>query len=428
MKRTTIKHKNTQCGRVTNYFYKPLSLSLALLILSACTTYEYHETKNVPVNRVYESQEAQINEDTLLDVGIVLFDAGVDILDEESAAYSNLRESEAVWFSSQLKKSLEKSNAWGIVRTVPNADAIMDLMVRGKIIDSNGEILSLQIEAADASGRSWLSKEYFQRASAYAYNPEIDIKGDPFKSLFNEIANDLFDIRSGLSSDQLIMVRNIAKVRFAQSFAPASFEDFIVQDDNGSYQLQRVPAENDPMIQRIERIGSRNDLFLDVVQDYYRAFNKNMSAPYTEWRRLSYKDVIYERQLRKQARQEKIAGVAIMAGGLLATGSNSRSTRIGGTVGLISGAGLFRKGFGTQTEASLHAESLREMGESLELELEPSVIDLQVPLTISSKSGAEYCNKFLTPNKALCPLNSHSIRYNPPLTTLHPPVNCKTNE
>ena len=39
-----------------------------------------------------------------------------------------------------------------------------------------------------------------------------------------------------------------------------------------------MPAENDPMILRIDRIKSRNDLFLDVIEDYYRSFNKKHVA------------------------------------------------------------------------------------------------------------------------------------------------------
>lgn len=360
-----------------NRFIDLLTVLLMLSLLHGCTTFEYHETKQAKANRVSAEQEQSISEESLLDVGVVLFDAGVDILDDESAAYANLRESEAVWFSSQLRQSLNYSNAWGIVRAVPSDTAIMDLTVRGKIIDSNGEIIALQIDVADASGRQWLSKEYMQRASAYAYHPEIKLEGDPFKNLFVEIANDLFDFRASLTPEQLVEIRNIAKVRFAQMFSPTAFDGYVVENEEGLYQLQRVPADNDPMLERIDRIAARNDLFLDVIQDYYRVFNNNMSAPYDEWRKLSYKEVIYERQLRKQARQEKIAGVAIMATGLLATGSSSRTTRVGGSVGLISGAGLFRKSYQTQTEASFHAESLRELGESLELELEPSVVDLQ---------------------------------------------------
>lgn len=361
-------------------------ITLILAVLNtACSTYEYHETRANQLDQVVNQTNSQTDtqamanyEDVLLDVGVVLLEAGVDELDEASVAYANVRRSEAVWFSEQLKNSLEKSNAWGIVRTLPNANTIFDLTVNGQIIESNGEDLRLLIQAYDATGRQWLSKEYFERVSRYVYHPEIDLDRDPFQNLFNEVANDLFALRTQLTDEQLGMIREVARIRFAEEFAPDAFSGYLEYDEGGGYQLSRLPAESDPALQRIERIRARNDLFLDVLQDYYRIFNNNMTAPYDEWRNLSYKEVIYQRQLTKQAKQERVAGVAIILSGVLAaTGNNSSYTNAAGHIGIIAGADVFLKSYQTQNAASFHAEALREFGESLEVELEPSVIDLQ---------------------------------------------------
>lgn len=370
-------NKPTFFARLARLAKAMMSAAFMLLILSACTSFEYHETKVVDIEKIDEAAEALINEDELLDVGIVLIDPGVDVLDDESAAYSNVRQSESVWYTSQLKDTLEQSNAWGIVRAVPSGDPIMDVVVNGKLLESNGEVVSLQVTVRDSSGLEWFSKEYFQRASAYAYHPEVKVEQDPFQAMFNEVANDLFDYQAALTSEQRLNVRAITKVRFARDFVPEAFTDFVVENNSGILELQRIPASNDPMIQRIDAIQARNDLFLDVVQNYYRGFNKSMSVPYQEWRRLSYKEVVYERQLREQARNERLAGIAVIAGGLLAAGSNSRTTRTAGQVGIFGGAALFRRGFLKTDEALLHSETLRELGSSLEAELEPSVVDLQ---------------------------------------------------
>ena len=355
-----------------------LNVVVMALVLSACTKFEYHETRVVDIEKIDQAQEALISEDELLDVAIVLLDPGVDVLDDVSAAYANVRQSEAVWFAGQLKDTLESSNAWGIVRTVPLGDPITDIVVSGKLLESNGEVVSLQATVRDSSGQEWFTKEYFQRASAYAYNPEVDLQQDPFQAMFNELANDMFDYQAGLSSAQRVNLRAISKVRFARDFVPQAFDGFLTENKQGILELQRIPASNDPMIQRIDAIQARNDLFLDVVQSYYRGFNRNMAEPYKEWRRLSYKEVVYERQLREQARNERIAGLAVIAGGLLAsTTGNSGTTRAAGQVGIFGGAALFRKGFLKTDEANTHSQTLRELGASLEAELEPSVVDLQ---------------------------------------------------
>ena len=179
----------------------PLSLliivrwSFAIVIattLSACATYEYHETRANQLTLADAQVQPVASDKALLDVGVVLLDDGVELLDEDSVAYSNVRRSEAVWFSEQLKATLEKSNAWGLVRTLPNSNVVFDLTIEGQILESNGEDLNLLVNVYDASGQAWLSKEYFQRASQYAYNDEVTLDTDPFQNLFNDIANDLF--------------------------------------------------------------------------------------------------------------------------------------------------------------------------------------------------------------------------------------------
>jgi len=173
-------------------------------------------------------------------------------------------------------------------------------------------------------------------------------------------------------------IRSVSKVLFARNFVPNAFEDYIEQDESGRLSLTRIPAVSDPMMKRVDRIRSRNDLFVDVIQDYYRAFNLKMSGPYQEWRKLSYKEVIYARQLREQGKKEKIAGLAVMAGGILAaTSDNSGATRASGHVGIISGAQLFGRSFLKTEEALSHSNQLRELGASLESQLEPSIVDLQ---------------------------------------------------
>ena len=357
---------------------KMQTLLIALFLLAGCANYEYHETVQIPINQLSDEEELLIKEELLLDVGVVLFDHGVDVFDDDEVAFINLRKSEAVWYTSQLKSTLDRSNAWGLVRALPSSSAGIDVVVKGKLIESNGEKVSLSIEVTDAGGRPWFEKEYEQMVSQYAYNPEVNLPGDPFQALFNNIANDLFDFRAALSDSQLHTIRATSKVLFAQEFVPDAFDSYLTKSEEGIISLNRIPSSDDPFIRKVDRIRSRNDLFLDVIQDYYRAFNNNMSAPYQEWRKLAYKEIVRERQLREQARKEKIAAVAVIAGGVVAANtSNSRTTRAGGYLSSVYGANFFARSFLKSQQALAHSETLREMGSSLELELESSVVELQ---------------------------------------------------
>jgi len=362
----------------TGKMLKRLIPLMLVACLTACTTYEYHETKQVPIERIDEAQERLVQEQHILDVGVVLFDPGFVDLNSSDAAYSSVRQSEAVWYTNQLKQTLDASNAWGLVRALPRDNIGLDVYVNGTLLESNGEVIRLQVSVTDSTGRVWLSKEYDQRASAYAYNPEVNLTDDPFQATFNEIANDMLRFQRELSDQQLLNIRSVSKVLFARDFVPHAFSSFVQTDESGQLSLNRIPADNDPMMLRVERIRSRNDLFLDVVQDYYRTFNNKMDGPYQEWRKLSYKEVLYARQLKEQGRKEKIAGLVVMAGGLAAAASGkSRTTRGAGHVGIIAGAGIFVNSFLKTEEALEHSSTLRELGASLESELEPSIVDLQ---------------------------------------------------
>ncbi|RBP53238.1 hypothetical protein DFR28_101624 [Arenicella xantha] len=348
------------------------------LLASACSTFEYHETKSVKIARVDEAQEQLIDESTLLDVGIVLFHPGEVDLDADDLAYSSVRQSESVWFTSQLKETLEQSNAWGIVRALPKRTLPMDVIVTGKLIESNGEFVKIKVKAEDSSGRVWLDQAFEQQASSYAYHPEIDLPGDPFQATFSEIANALFNYQASLSADELRQIRTITKVLFARDFVPDAFSEYLAETDDGRISLLRVPANSDPMMQRVERVRARNDLFVDVIQDYYRTFNRQMEGPYQEWRKLSYKQVLYARQLDAQARKQKAASVLAIAGGVLAAVEGDRgTTRFAGHMGIFAGANLFRLSLLKSDEALSHSDALRELGESLESQLAPSIVDLQ---------------------------------------------------
>ena len=369
----TVKQRFGASWRLLQKIVVPTGVGL-LMLLSGCSTIEYHATETV---YAHQRSSAVGPDSQLLDVSIALFDPGIDLLEEAAATYSSIRQSEAVWYSTQLKNALEYSNAWGVVRITPSQHLVSDLQVTGKILVSNGEALRLQIDVVDAAGTQWLSKEYFYRVSAYAYNPEFDFQGDPFQGLFNLIANDLFDLQANYDAIQLARLRQIAKIRFAYDFAPAVFQDYLTQDQQGSWDLQRMPASNDPMLTRISRIQQRNDFFIDVVQDYYRTFHNSMQGPYTEWRKLSYREVLYERQLKVQSKKEKVAGVIALLVGIAAQTSNNPYTRGAGHIGILGGAKLFRSGYVKADEAIAHAETLHELGASLEAELQPVVIDLR---------------------------------------------------
>jgi hypothetical protein len=352
-----------------------LCLWIALGLSGCSNTMTYKTTAITPL--VQEANE--IPENLLLDVGIQLFDPGLEAANEsrDSVIFPEIRKAESRFIPHMLMETLQTSASWGAIRIIPNTLSAPDVVVTGKILQSDGEALKVSVTVDDASGKTWYTRVYDGLASRYAYDPRKNIHSDPFQDVYNRMANDLLTYQRSLSNTDILALRTIAELKFANAFSPQAFDGLIRQDAKGYYQINRLPAEGDPMLDRIRAIRERDYLFVDTLQDYYGAFVKDMSIPYKQWRSQSYDEVIALREIKKDARNRTIAGVAAILGGIAAAGGNNRATRTAGQVSVGAGGYLIKSGFDKRAEAKMHIEALQELGDSLQSEIEPQVIELE---------------------------------------------------
>lgn len=322
---------------------------------------------------------ASVTEAELLDLGVLTFNPGLDDLtkDEEASVLPEVRNAEAHYLANQLTRTIQDSVAWGAVRMLPSEDVITDIYVSGIIVQSNGEVLELAISVADTSGKQWYSKTYQATASKYAYDRRQKLQRDPFQGLFNQIANDLIIWRQKLSGKDAQNLRTISSLRFAEDFAPQVYDQYLQVDRKGQITVDRLPANNDPILLRIQRMRERDYLYVDTVQEYYDAFSRRMIEPYQSWRAQSYDELLAARDLKRQSFERTAGGIAAIVVGILASGSNSGAARASGAVAIGSGALLVKSGLAKKAEAQIHVEALAELGQSLEAEVEPRVFELE---------------------------------------------------
>jgi hypothetical protein len=325
-----------------------------------------------------KTMEQELPEGQLLDVGIVIFDPGLEgDLEDEDFVYPEVRRAEARYMPYLLLEAIQSSAAWGAVRVVPNDQQAMDLLVSATIIKSHGEELQLQVEAKDATGRVWLNKEYENKASKYSYTKTTRARIDPFQAVYNQIANDLLAVMMKLSPEERARVRLVNELRFARSMSPDAFEGHLSNDGKGNYKIERLPATDDPMLARVRKIRERDYLFIDTLQEYYANFNGQMSAPYQEWRKLSYEEAMALQELRAESTRKLIAGAAMVIAGVAASGSSDSTSRAASNIAILGGGSLFKAGMDARTEAEIHVQALEELGMSLEAEIAPQIIELE---------------------------------------------------
>lgn len=361
---------------MTKRLFQQVFLLLFVLGLAACSSQTVKTTALTPV--IQETDE--IPEHLLMDVSIRQFDPGLDKAadDEDTIVFPEIRKAESRFMPYLLMETLQTSAAWGAVRVVPNDQSAPDVYVEGEILSSDGETLELRIKVSDATGREWFTRDYKEMASRYAYDPKKNVPRDPFQSIYNRIANDMLNYRrDNLKNKSIAKIRTVAELKFAESFSPQNFDGHLTQDRKGYYEIQRLPAEGDPMLDRIRQIRERDYLFVDTLQDYYGGFVKEMEDHYQQWRAQSYEEVIALKHMQREARNRKIMGVAAILGGIAAAGSDSGSASTAGQVAVAAGGYMVKSGFDKSAESKMHVEALQELGDSMEAQIEPQVIELE---------------------------------------------------
>jgi len=350
---------------------------IGLLVLSGCVSREVRTVDMTPPERLGYVQA----EDDLLDVGVAVFDPNVpESYDEQiqRLIQPEIRQAEANYVPYFAKNLLQSTGNWGAVRVVPRPTHAVDVTVSGRILASDGETMEIEATVEDARGEVWFTKRYEALASKYAYDATVPRDIDPFQAIYKNLADDMLAHRQALSDEEVETIRATAKMKFAQAFAPDAFDDHITETPEGEFVLKRLPAANDPMLLRVERVREREYLFIDTLDEYYEGFYRSMYGPYRSWRKATYEEAIAYKQLRAEARRRTIGGAVAIVGGVAAmVESNDAAVDTGGVVSIIGGAMTLKSAISKRQEAEIHAEVLREVGVATEAELMPYTIDLE---------------------------------------------------
>jgi hypothetical protein len=289
-----------------------------------------------------------------------------------------VRRAESQYIPYFAKNLLQSTGNWGAVRVVPRPTHAVDVMVTGKILHSNGESMIIEATVTDATGQQWFTKEYSALASKYAYEASIPKDIDAFQAIYKNLANDMLAHRQTLNETDVQTIRKTAELKFAREFSKEAFADHVVEVAPGEFEIARLPAENDPMLQRVQRVREREYLFIDTLDEYYANFHRQMYPAYQDWRRASYDQAIAYNELRAQSRARAIGGTMAIIGGVAAIYESSDAyVDASGIVGVIAGASLITSAVQKRHEAEQQAERLRELGSAAEAELVPTTIELE---------------------------------------------------
>ena len=231
-----------------------------------------------------------------LEISLVVLDSGIGehtSRDRQQGIYPELRQAEASYLPYAMRRALVDSNHWGAVRVLPDAEASAEILVTGRILRSDGIELALALTARDSRGRIWFDREFQVTAAEDAYEVANRRVRRPFQDLYNEVANQLLVLRRQLSAKELATIRRVANLRYAITLAPDAFDNFLAMDELGEFRIRRLPAEDDPMMARIDRIREQEYLFIDTTDEQYAELYTEMTPVYDLWRQFQREQVLY---------------------------------------------------------------------------------------------------------------------------------------
>lgn len=351
-----------------------------VLLCTGCTVSEVITAEKTEL----EVASLDIAENMLLDVGIVNFDDGLpeDNDPDETGIYPEVREAETRYLPYHLKTTLQGTGYWGAVRVIPSRYVFTDVTLSGVIEDSDGEYVTLRVTAEDSLGRHWYEKEYEMQTGITSYSESRDRTQDPYQKVFNDIANDLRSHAATLPPEEIKHIRQVSELRFFGDMAPDVYGEYLATNEEGVTTPVRLPANNDPMVNRLRQIRERDRLVIDTLNEHYANFYYGVAIPYESWRKAAREQAVSYRQVKRSAALRALLGVVVVAGSMsIDTGSSSsssaRAKQAAQYVGINRGINTIISSWQLRSSANIHRENIKELSESFGAEAAPMVVQVE---------------------------------------------------
>jgi len=353
---------------------------LMVVAIPACTVTEIitaEETELVVASAPKEESQ-------LLDVGIIEFNAGIPENNDsdKSRIYDEIRNAESRYLAYHLKTTMQGTGHWGAVRVLPSSEAFTDILINGRIEQSDGEFVELEVTVSDTSGQHWFTRSYETQTGISSYSERRDRRQDPYQKVFNDIANDVKTYADTLAPERVQRLQQISELKFFADMSPRTYDEHLLSEEDGVVSVQRLPAENDPAVARLRQIRERDRLVVDMLNEHYANFYYGIAIPYHSFRKASREEAVNYRQVKRSARLQTIMGIIVVAGSLAVdTGDSSYSRqqmkRGIQSVGITQGLNSIMAGITRNSEAAIHVEAIEELAESFGSEAAPMVVSIE---------------------------------------------------
>lgn len=371
----------------------------ALAALGGCQTLPLTERTESPhfgpVGPAIGSGSPASHDKVRLDVVVPVFDPGLpeDEDDyEKKGVWPELRRAEANRFAVLLKEELDATGMFGDVHVSPDASATGDLYVLGVIREANGEDVEIEVVARDIGGSDWLQEEYAHRVKGRFFRDARNEGKDPYRPVFQEVAEAIANEAEARPNEDLASLRNLTAVRFAGVLAPDSFGGHVAVEqeekrgwlksrrNRTKFSLKSLPAQDDPAFRNTQAIRVQDGIFMAQLGEKYQAFYDDTQESYLVYQEAALPAARQRReQLGKASAKAVLGGITALGGILLGKNAEANETARRGlaVVGVVGGVALLENALGDFKEAKRHEAALNELGSDIDLNMSPTVIEME---------------------------------------------------
>lgn len=358
-----------------------VAMGLLGLSLNACVA-QPTATRQAPPQTLLRAS-AQVEDSRLLDVWIETLEIAPEQKGRNAAVAevgNGIHEAEARFIPIHLRDTMQATGYWGAVRVMPRGTSGGELVVAGTLRRSDGQTLTINIRARDALGEQWFARTYSTTLARTGYDHLERGERDAFQDVYNRIANDLARVLRVRSADEIRHIRDAAALRFAADLAPTPYGDYFSRDRRGRVKVERLPAKDDPLYNRVLALKDRDEMLMDTLNAHYDQFYNDMWESYVSWRKSSLAETLALEQIRREANAKKMAGAAAILGAIalevLGGKKVRQSTGSLRTVLVVGGAMAIKAGIDQAAEGNIHEAAIRELGQSFEAEVSPMVVEV----------------------------------------------------
>lgn len=319
-----------------------------------------------------------------LDIAVPVFDPGIpnDYSEQEKRGiFPEVRRAEANFLALKLASALTNAGQWGAVRVMPSRDNVLsDIVVYARITESTGGSFKASVTAVDSTGKRLLRKKYKQDVHPRFYIDRRNRGRDPYDKVMSEIVSDLYAKTRKMKASSVRKIKNTTTLRYGTMIAPDAFEGALKVSGKKTtrWKIKHMPAENDPMLQRVNMLRVRDNMFVDAMQTTYQNFSRNMSEDYLSWRKESSVEYQAMKKAKKKARGRIFGGILAAVAGVVVAAETKGDYGDAAAIGLIgAGAVSIASGVEKNKEGNQYKAMMAEHARSFDTALEPQVVEFE---------------------------------------------------